>query len=88
MDVAKKLKFDYAYGPKEHVDKVLSGLDPLFAAYRKPKARTHDLLEMSANIIYRQLRIREMLIGLRDSKDGHVQVRGHVWDERWEVARA
>ncbi len=70
MDVAKKLKFDYAYGPKEHVDKVLSGLDPLFAAYRKPKARTHDLLEMSANIIYRQLRIREVSIGVRDSKDG------------------
>lgn len=70
VDVAKKLKFDYAYGPKGHVDKALSGLDPLFAAYRKPKAKTHDLLEMSANIIYRQLRIREVSVGLRDSKDG------------------
>jgi len=69
-DVAKKLKFDYAFGPKEHVDKVLSGLDPLFAAYRKPKAKTHDLLELSANIIYRQLRIREVSIGIRDPKDG------------------
>jgi len=69
-DAAKKLKFDYAFGPKEHVDKVLSGLDPLFAAYRKPKVKTRDLLELSANIIYRQLRIREVSIGIRDPKDG------------------
>lgn len=69
-DAAKKLKFDYAYGQKEHVDKVLSGLDPLFAAYRKPKTKTRELLELSANIIYKQLKIREVSIGLRDAKDG------------------
>ncbi|MBN1677503.1 MAG: hypothetical protein JW880_03095 [Candidatus Thermoplasmatota archaeon] len=69
-DVAKKLKFDYLYGSKENVDKVLSSLEPLFAAYRRPKVKVHDLLEEAAEIIYRHLRIREVSIGLKNPKDG------------------
>jgi len=70
VDVAKKLKFDYTYGSKDNVDRTLSSLEPLYAVYRKPRMKARDLLEETARIIYKQLRIREVSIGLRDPKDG------------------
>lgn len=91
-EVAKKLKFDYAYGSKDSFEKALSSLEPLFAAYRKPKVKTHDLLELAANIVYRQLRIREVSIGLRDPKDGLYRyevmagMRAGIWQAHEDLA--
>ncbi len=90
-DVAKKLKFDYMYGSKDTVDKTLLSLEPLFSAYRRPKTRVHDLLEEAARIIYKQLRIREVSIGIRDPKDGLFKyeimagMRAGVWQAHEEL---
>lgn len=69
-DVAKKLKFDYMYGSKDHLDKVLVSLDSVLIACRRPKMKQNELLSEIANVIYKQLRIREVSIGLKDPKDG------------------
>lgn len=90
--MAKKLKFDYLYGSKDNVDKVLSSLEPLFAAHRRPKVKVHELLEEAANFIYRQLRIREVSIGLRSPKDGLYRyevmagMRAGIWQAHEDLA--
>lgn len=91
-DVAKKLKFDYMYGSKESIDKAFVSLEPLHAAHRRPKLKVHDLLEEAANIIYKQLRIREVSIGLRDPKDGLYRymvmagMRNGIWKAHGDLA--
>lgn len=86
-DVSKKLKFDYVYGSKDTVDKALSSLDDLFTAARKSKTNTHELLEETARMIYKQLRIREVSIGLRDAKDGLYRYRAMAGmrSAKWEA---
>ncbi len=69
-DVAKKLKFDYMYGAKGNLDKALAGLDSVFEAYRKPKVKVHELLEVAANVVYKQFKLKEVSIGLKSRKDG------------------
>lgn len=69
-DVAKKVKFDYMYGSKGNIDKALAGMDSVFEVYRRPKVRVHELLEETANVIYKQLKLKEVSIGLKSPKDG------------------
>ena len=69
-DVAKKVKFDYMYGSKGSLDKALAGMDSVFEVYRRPKVRVHELLEEAANVIYKQLKLKEVSIGLKSHKDG------------------
>lgn len=69
-DVAKKVKFDYMYGSRGNLDKVLAGIDAVFEVYRKPKVKVHELLEVAANIVYKQFKLKEVSIGLKSPKDG------------------
>lgn len=86
-DVSKKLKFDYLYGSKEAVDRALSSIDELFTAARRPSTSIHDLLEQAATMIYKQLRIREVSIGLRDPKDGlyRYEVMAGMASNKWRA---
>lgn len=69
-DVAKKVKFDYMYGAKGNIDKALAGMDSVFEVYRRPKLRVHELLEEAANVIYKQMKLKEVSIGVKSPKDG------------------
>jgi len=86
------LKFDYTYGSRDSMDKALSSLEPLYAAYRNPRVRPQELLEEAAKIIYKHLRIREVSIGLRDPKDGLYRyramagMRAGIWRAHGDLA--
>ena len=69
-DVAKKLKFDYMYGSKDAIDKAMAGFDSVFEVYRRPKVKVRELLEVAANVVYKQLKLKEVSIGLKSQKDG------------------
>lgn len=68
--VARKLKFDYSYGPRDQADRTLEALQSFFKRARDPSADLRKLLQDVADLIYRQFRIREVSIGLRDPSDG------------------
>lgn len=68
--VARKLKFDYSYSSKDQTDRSLEALQAVFKHLRDPKANLQRTLQEVADLIYRQFRIREVSIGLRDPSDG------------------
>lgn len=64
-----KMKLDYMHGMRDQTQKSLEGIQNLLAHFRKPQLDIDSLLKDAANMIWRQLGIDSVSIGLRDPKD-------------------
>jgi hypothetical protein len=64
-----KMKLDYMHGIRDQNQKSLDGVQKLLAHFRKPQIDIDELIQEAANVIWRQLGIDSVAIGLRDPKD-------------------
>jgi hypothetical protein len=74
-DIGRRLKFEYAYAPKDLGDKYIESIQGLIKAALRPTTTVDDLLKDATRTIYQQFRIREVTIGLLDSNDGKYKYR-------------
>ncbi len=63
-DIVRKLKLDYQYPQEDHASRVLDATRNLFSDWGKTR-NVHAILKETANLISKNLRIREVGIGLR-----------------------
>lgn len=69
-EVRRKLQFEYSYGLKDDERRRLDALQTLLSHFEKPVLDVQALLKDAADVINRQLKIREVSIGLRSPRDG------------------
>jgi len=68
-EIARKMKLDYMHGAREKNERTLDGILSLFLHFQKPQMDIEALLLDAANIIYKQLGIANVSIGLKSSSD-------------------
>jgi hypothetical protein len=84
--IKMKIKMDYARLQKDPGIRALDSILELMTHLKKPSIDVRDLLEDALKLMYRQLHIKEITVGLRDPSDGlyrYVAQQG-VRDEIWE----
>jgi len=69
-DVARKWKLDYLSAIRDQTNRTLEGIQKLFSHFQKPEIDIRALLQDAADMIARQLGIKEVTIGLRSPADG------------------
>lgn len=69
-DIARKWKFEYAFGAPDETSRGLEVISALMSHVEKPHIDLRQLLNDAAAMISKQFGIREVTIGLRDKKDG------------------
>jgi len=70
LDIARKWKFEYAFGPPDQTSRGLEVISGLMSHIEKPHIDLRGLLNDAATMISKQFGIREVTIGLRDKNDG------------------
>ncbi|MDH3364759.1 MAG: GAF domain-containing protein [Thermoplasmata archaeon] len=86
-EVERKLKLEYLYGERDRTRRLLDDLHTLIAHMNDPKLHTKALLQEAADVIHKDLWIREVTIGLRspsDSKYRYVVMSG-LRPEAWRA---
>lgn len=68
--IGRKLRFEYQYGHNDETEKILKKIQTLCSNLLRSRISTKELLQEAAEIIYHDLRIREVSIGLRSQSDG------------------
>jgi len=69
-EVRRKLQFEYSYGLKDDERRRLDALQTLLSHFEKPNLDLRALLKDAADVINKQLKIREVSIGLKSARDG------------------
>jgi ribosomal protein L40E len=77
-DIPSRMKIDYQHDIRDSAQKSLDGLQSLLSHLRRPQMNIDELLLEAANMIWRQLGIDNVAIGLRDPKDGIYKYRTMV----------
>jgi hypothetical protein len=86
------MKFEYSYARKTQLEKNIEAMDGLLTKVRKQRMALQTLLNEVSDYIYRQLRIREVSIGLKSPKDGKYRyeaqagMRENVWKAHLRIA--
>lgn len=84
-DVARKLKMDYARASKDEADRYLECIQQISGEIVKPKQDTRQLVDFAAKLIFKQVHIKEVAIGLRSASDGKFRyiamqgMRANIW---------
>ena len=84
-DVARKLKMDYSRAAKEEADRYLECVQQLSGQIARPKHDSMELVDYAAKLIFRQIHIKEVAIGLRSASDGRFRyvamqgMRANIW---------
>jgi hypothetical protein len=88
-DIGRRLKFEYAYAPKDIGDKYIESIQNLIKSALRPTTTVDDLLKDVARIVYQQFRIREITIGLLDPNDGRYKYRAMMGlkESTWDAHR-
>ncbi|MCU0852363.1 MAG: hypothetical protein MUC90_03785 [Thermoplasmata archaeon] len=87
--IKMKVKMDYARLQKDPGIRALDSILELMAHLKKPSVDVRYLIDDALKLMYRQLHIKEITVGLRDPSDGlfrYVAQQG-VRDEIWEGHR-
>lgn len=88
----RKLRFEYTYASKESTDRMLDSLTELLNHFKEPRLKVVALLQDAAKLIHKQLRIKEVSIGVRTPSDGMYRylvmagMREFVWSEHKALA--
>jgi len=69
-EIARKMKIDYTHGAKDKNERALDGILSLFSHFQRPQMDLHALLVDAANVIYKQLGVANVSIGLKSASDG------------------
>jgi len=69
-EIARKMKLDYSHGRVDKNERALDGILSLLSHFQKKQIDIHSLLADAADIIYRQLGIANVAIGLKSPSDG------------------
>jgi hypothetical protein len=91
-EIVRRMKFAYSYGRKTQLEKNIEAMDILLIKMRKQRMTLQTLLNEASDFIYRQLRIREVSIGLRSPKDAKYRyeaqagMRENVWKAHLKIA--
>lgn len=92
QEVVRKLRFDYTYASREATDRMLDSLTELIEHFKAPRVNITAFLQDAAKLIHKQLRIKEVSIGVRSPVDGlyryHVMsgMREFVWSEHKSIS--
>jgi hypothetical protein len=84
-DVARKLKMDYSRAAKDEADRYLDCIQQLSGEIVKPKHDSRQLVDFAAKLIFKQVHIKEVAIGLRSASDGRFRyvamqgMRANIW---------
>jgi len=68
-DIARKMKLEYSHGRMDKNERALDGILSLLSHFQKKQIDVHSLLADAANIIYRQLGVANVAIGLKSPSD-------------------
>jgi len=85
-EIGRKLRFEYQYGHHDDNEKILKKVQSLCSSLLRSKITSRELLMEAAQIIYHDLRIREVSVGLRSPSDGLYRyvlmagMRPNVWE--------
>jgi len=84
-DVARKLKMDYSRAAKDEADRYLECIQQISGEIVKPKQDSRQLVDFAAKLIFKQVHIKEVAIGLRSASDGKFRyvamqgMRANIW---------
>jgi hypothetical protein len=86
-EVERKLKLEYLYGQRDRTRKLLDDLHTLVSHTYDRKTNTKGLLQDAADMIHKQLLIREVTIGIRSPSDGkyRYEVMSGLRPEAWKA---
>jgi hypothetical protein len=86
-EVERKLKLEYLYGERDRTRKLLDDVHALISHLDNRKINTRALLQEAADVVHKQLWIREVTIGIRDPSDGkyRYQVMSGLRPEAWRA---
>lgn len=90
--VKMKVKMDYARLQKDPGIRALDSILELTAHLKKPRLDARELIQDAMKLMYRQLHIKEITVGLRDPSDGLYRyvaqqgVRPEIWAGHRELA--
>ncbi len=73
-----KLRLDYSHGIRDPTQKTLEGVQTLLSHFRDSRVDIDKLLNEAAEFIWRQFRIDNVSIGLRDPQNGLYKYRAMV----------
>lgn len=68
-EVKRRLQFEYSYGLKDDTRRYLDALQKLLSHFEKPNVDLRALLREAAEILNRQFKVREVVIGLKSPRD-------------------
>jgi hypothetical protein len=68
-EIARKMKFDYAYGKRETCTKHVDVLQKLVERSLGGRADERELVQAAADLIYKEFRLKDMTLGLWDQHD-------------------
>src|SRR4030066_1547884 len=68
-EIARKMKFDYSHGAMDKNERALDAILSLLFHFQKPQMDLQAILVDAANIIYKQLGIANVSIGLKSGSD-------------------
>jgi hypothetical protein len=86
-EVARKLKMDYSRAAKDEADRYLDCVQQLSVQVVNPKHNSQELADYAAKLVFRQLHIKEVAIGLRSASDGKFRyvamqgMRANIWTQ-------
>ena len=84
-EVARKLKMDYSRAAMDEADRYLDCIQQLSTQIVKPKHDSRQLVDFAAKLIFKQVHIKEVSIGLRSASDGKFRyvamqgMRANIW---------
>lgn len=87
VEVERKLKLEYLYGERNRNKKLLDDVHALVSHFNDRKTSTKALLQETADLIHKQLLIREVTIGIRSPSDGkyRYEVMSGLRPEAWKA---
>jgi len=68
-EVKRRLRFEYSYGLKDDTRRHLDALQKLLSHFEKSNVDLRSMLREAAEVINRQFKIREVVIGLKSPRD-------------------
>lgn len=91
QEVVRKLRFDYTYASREATDRMLDSLTELLDHFKASRVNMVRFLQDAADLIHKQLRIKEVSVGVRSPIDGVYRylvmsgMREFVWAEHKSI---
>jgi len=69
-EIIRKMKLDYSHGGADKNERVLDGILSLLSHFQTKQMDVRALITEAANMIYKQLGVANLSIGLRSASDG------------------